>query len=160
QAPSHRILCRAPAIDRRLPHPRRGRRARSRRSRWSRVPPSASCRSVSTRQKVVWIALLYFAEGFPFGLVVDNLPVYFRAHGVSLEATGWLRVLGLPWTLKVFWAPLVDRLGERRHWITGALLVAAAATAAIPLVDPRVPGVALWTLLLTLTIASATQDIA
>jgi PAT family beta-lactamase induction signal transducer AmpG len=115
---------------------------------------------VSTRRKLLWIALLYFAEGFPFGLVVDNLPVYFRAHGVSLEAIGMLSVLGLPWSLKVFWAPLVDRVGERRHWITGALVVMMLATAALPLADPASPGVVLFGLILALTVASATQDIA
>lgn len=104
--------------------------------------------------------MLYFAEGFPFGLVVDNVPVYFRAHGVSLEAIGMLSVLGLPWSLKVFWAPLVDRFGERRHWITGALAVMTVATASIPLADPSAPGTVLFALLLALTIASATQDIA
>ena len=115
---------------------------------------------MSTRRKLAWIGLLYFAEGFPFGLVVDNLPVYFRAHGVSLEAIGMLSVLGLPWSLKVFWAPLVDRIGERRHWITAALAVMTVATAAIPLADPTAPGVLLFGLVLALTIASATQDIA
>lgn len=112
------------------------------------------------RRKLGWIALLYFAEGFPFGLVVDNLPVYFRAHGVSLEAIGLLSLLGLPWSFKVFWAPLVDRIGERRHWICGALAVMALATLAIPLADPAAPGAWLWAVLLGFTIASATQDIA
>ncbi len=106
------------------------------------------------------MAILYFAEGFPLGLAVDNLPVYFRAHGVSLETIGLLSILGLPWTLKVFWAPLVDRLGTRRQWITGALAVMTVATAAIPLGDPAAPGAFLWAVLLLLTVASATQDIA
>jgi len=106
------------------------------------------------------VAILYFAEGFPLGLAVDNLPVYFRAHGVSLETIGLLSVLGLPWTLKVFWAPLVDRLGARRQWISGALAVMTVATLAIPLADPASPGAFLWAVLLLLTIASATQDIA
>ncbi len=106
------------------------------------------------------MAILYFAEGFPLGLAVDNLPVYFRAHGVSLETIGLLSILGLPWTLKVFWAPLVDRLGTRRQWITGALAVMTVATAAIPLADPAAPGAFLWAVLLLLTVASATQDIA
>jgi len=112
------------------------------------------------RRKLTWVAVLYLAEGFPFGLVIDNLPVYFRAHGVSLTEIGMLSILGLPWTLKVFWSPVVDRFGERRHWITGALLVMTLATAAIPLADPEAPGAFLWTVLLVLTIASATQDVA
>jgi PAT family beta-lactamase induction signal transducer AmpG len=115
---------------------------------------------MSLRRKLAWIALLYFAEGFPFGIVTDNLPVYFRVHGVSLREIGLMGLLGLPWTLKVLWAPLVDQLGHTRRWITCALLAMALVLAMLPAFDPSVPTTALWALLLALTIASATQDIA
>ena len=71
------------------------------------------------RRKLFWVSVLYFAEGFPFGLVVDNLPVYFRTHGVSLTEIGLMSLLGAPWTLKVAWSPLVDRFGTRQRWIVG-----------------------------------------
>ena len=106
------------------------------------------------RRKLTWIAILYFAEGFPFGLVIDNLPVYFRVHGVSLRDIGLMGLLGLPWTLKVLWAPLVDRLGHPRRWITGALAAMAVLITALPAFDPSTPGRALWALLFALTIAS------
>ncbi len=112
------------------------------------------------RRKLAWIALLYFAEGFPFGIVTDNLPVYFRVHGVSLREIGLMGLLGLPWTLKVLWAPLVDQLGHARRWTTCALLAMALVLAMLPAFDPSVPTRALWALLFVLTIASATQDIA
>jgi PAT family beta-lactamase induction signal transducer AmpG len=113
------------------------------------------------RRKLAWIALLYFAEGFPFGIFIDNLPVYFRLHGVALPTIGMmLGVLGLPWTWKLLWAPLVDRAGHSRRWIVGALLTMGVLMAALPALDPAAPGVALWALLLAFTIASATQDIA
>ena len=112
------------------------------------------------RRKLTWVAILYFAEGFPFGIVIDNLPVYFRTHGVSLVDIGLMSLLGLPWTLKVAWAPLVDRLGHARRWIVTALASMALLLAALPSCDPGRPGLALWTLLLAFTVASATQDIA
>lgn len=115
---------------------------------------------MTTRRKLQWVALLYFAEGFPFGVVIDNLPVYFRVHGVSVKDIGFMSLLGLPWTLKVLWAPLVDRLGQTRRWIAGALLAMAALVATLPLFDPSHPTPGLWALLFGLTIASATQDIA
>jgi len=116
--------------------------------------------SMKLRRKLVWVSILYFAEGFPFGIVVDNLPVYSRTHGVSLTEIGLMSLLGMPWTLKVFWAPLVDRFGERRHWITGALSILAVLAFAIPFLDPARPTLVLWALLLAFTTASATQDIA
>jgi len=115
---------------------------------------------VSTQRKLVWIAILYFAEGFPFGLVVDNLPVYFRAHGVSLQAIGMLSVLGLPWSLKVFWAPLVDRFGERRTWVLVACVAMAGLMLALPVFDPAHPDAVLFAVLFCFVLASATQDIA
>ena len=109
---------------------------------------------------MAWIAGFYFAEGLPFGIVVDNLPVYFRVHGVSLAAIGMLSLLGLPWTLKVLWAPLVDRFGERRHWITAALLSMGVILLVLPWLDPASPGFWIWSLLFLFTMASATQDVA
>ena len=55
---------------------------------------------LSTRAKLTWVAILYFAEGFPFGLLFDAFPVYFRTHGVSLADIGLISLAGLPWTLK------------------------------------------------------------
>src|SRR5256886_14622805 len=68
-------------------------------------------------------------------MVLDNFPVYFRLHGVSLAAIGSLSLLRAPWWAKVFWSPLVDQVGERRQWIAAAL----AAVAGAPLPGPAPP---------------------
>lgn len=112
------------------------------------------------RRTLPWISLLYFSEGFPFGIVYDCLPVYFRAAGVALRDIGLLSLIGLPWSLKVFWSPLIDRFGERRHWILFSQLGMALALIALPLFPPGQIGWALRGLLLLFTIFSATQDIA
>ncbi len=112
------------------------------------------------RRKLFWVSVLYFAEGFPFGIVVDNLPVYFRTHGVSLTEIGLMSLLGAPWTLKVLWAPLVDRFGTRQRWIVSALVTMALVLGVVPVFSPSQPSLWLWALLIVLTTASATQDIA
>jgi len=112
------------------------------------------------RTKLIWLVVLYFAEGLPFGIVYDLLPVYFRSFDVSLAEIGMLSLLGMPWSLKVFWSPLIDRWGERRHWICFALLAMAALLCSIPALSPRDPGVLMWTILLAFTTLSATQDVA
>jgi MFS transporter, PAT family, beta-lactamase induction signal transducer AmpG len=112
------------------------------------------------RRTLIWLGLLYFAEGFPFGIVYDFLPVYFRSSGVSLRDIGLLSLLGLPWSLKVFWSPLIDRFGERRHWILGAQMGMALVLASLPLFPPGQIGWMLRGLLLAFTALSATQDIA
>ncbi len=114
-----------------------------------------------TQRKVLfWIAILYFAEGLPFGIAYDVWPVFFRVHGVSLAEIGLMSLLSLPWTWKMLWAPLVDRYGCRQHWITAALFVLGATTLAIVPQDASDPSWLMWGLLLLFTTASATQDIA
>ncbi|MFH1143488.1 MAG: MFS transporter [Candidatus Eisenbacteria bacterium] len=112
------------------------------------------------RSTLLWIGLLYFAEGFPFGIVNDLLPVYFRSAGVSLRDIGLLSLLGLPWSLKVFWSPLVDRFGERRHWIAACQLGMACVLVSLPLFPAGQIGWLLRALLLGFTALSATQDVA
>jgi len=112
------------------------------------------------RRLLPWIVILYFAEGLPFGIVYDLLPVYFRSAGVSLKDIGLLSLLGLPWSLKVLWSPLVDRFGERRHWILACQLGMAGVLVTLPLFPPGEIGTVMRVLLLALTALSATQDVA
>jgi PAT family beta-lactamase induction signal transducer AmpG len=115
---------------------------------------------VTKRKVLFWIAVLYFAEGLPFGIAYDVWPVFFRVHGVSLREIGLMSLLSLPWTWKLLWAPLVDRYGSRQHWITACLFVLGATTLAILPQDAAHPSFLMWSLLLLFTAASATQDIA
>jgi PAT family beta-lactamase induction signal transducer AmpG len=115
---------------------------------------------VTKRKVLFWIAVLYFAEGLPFGIAYDVWPVFFRVHGVSLREIGLMSLLSLPWTWKLLWAPLVDRYGSRQHWITACLFVLGATTLAILPQDASHPSFLMWSLLLLFTTASATQDIA
>jgi PAT family beta-lactamase induction signal transducer AmpG len=123
----------------------------------ARVPAP---RNPGTALRMRWVVLLYFAEGFPYGVFLEVWSVYFRAHGVSLKAIGLISLLGLPWTVKFLWAPLVDRYGDRRAWIAVCLVVMGVLLAIHPLFDPAHPGIPLWTVLFLFTLASATQDIA
>ncbi len=93
------------------------------------------------------------------GVFRDVWPVYFRDHGVSLATIGAVSGLYLAWSLKVLWSPLVDRFGERRGWITGALVAMAAALAVLARRGPE-PDALLWLALAAFCAASATQDVA
>src|SRR5215470_4214665 len=121
------------------------------------VPPGAGTVGVlmPLRRKLFWVAILYFAEGLPFGIVKEVVPVYFKVSGVSLTDIGLASLLGLPWTLKVVWSPLVDRYGERRQWITACLVALTLSTALLPLFDPALLTIGLWAALVAVTVASA-----
>ena len=113
-----------------------------------------------SRRKLSAVALLYFIEGSPVGVLWEVLPVYLRLQGASLRAIGGLRLLEMPFSLKVLWSPLVQRFGERRAWVAACMVTAAAIVVALPAIDTTRQGWLLLALLLVLTTASATQDMA
>ena len=115
---------------------------------------------MTTRHKLLWIAALYFAEGFPFGLVVDTVPVYFRLQGVSLTDIGLLGLVGLPWTLKFLWAPAVDLWGRRRTWIWICQILMSVPLLTLAFLHTQEQAWVLWAALVLLAVLSATQDIA
>ena len=116
--------------------------------------------SSASRKKLGVVALLYFIQGAPAAILWEVLPVYFRINGVSLRAIGGLRLLELPYSLKVFWSPLVHRYGDRRLWVTACMLGIAGVLFALPFVDVAGVGLIVLVLILALTTLSATQDIA
>jgi PAT family beta-lactamase induction signal transducer AmpG len=109
---------------------------------------------------MVVVALLYFSEGLPFGLINNALSVYFRVKKISLEEIGLLSLLGLAWSLKLLWAPLVDRFGRRYFWILPSQLFLALFSALLALLDPVSDKALFWLVLSGICLASATQDIA
>jgi PAT family beta-lactamase induction signal transducer AmpG len=115
---------------------------------------------VTTRTKLYWVTLLYFAEGFPFGILNDALPVFFRMHGVRLADIGLLSLVGLPWTFKFLWAPALDRWGQRRTWVVGCQALLATGMIALLVLNPSQVDGRLWLVLVALALFSATQDIA
>ncbi len=103
--------------------------------------------------------ILYFSQGFPFGVVDQLLPLYMRVQHVSLAKIGLLSAVSSAWTFKFLWSPLIDRYGTYRRWMTGCLIVLAGTMLAFTVVPPENTAVFL-TIVAFLALASATQDIA
>ena len=109
----------------------------------------------------IYIPTLYLAEGLPYTIVNMMSVVFFKTLGASNEFIGLTSFLYIPWTIKLFWAPLVDMYGTRRRWILTAQIVLAALTGAVAagtLTPYAIP--AALTVFLLIAFASATQDIA
>jgi PAT family beta-lactamase induction signal transducer AmpG len=115
---------------------------------------------LSTRTKMAMVAFLYFSEGLPFGLINNALSVFFRVKKVSLEEIGLINLLGLAWSFKILWAPLVDRFGRRYSWIFPSQIVITFGCAALAVLDPVSEKALFWLVLSGISLASATQDIA
>ena len=110
------------------------------------------------QSKLFWVAVLYFAEGFPLGIFYEVLPVFFRTQGVDLADIGLLSLLGLAWSIKFLWAPAVDRFRHHRTW----MLIVDLAMAAIlfTLAAYAEFGPWIWFAIAAFTLLSATNDIA
>lgn len=107
----------------------------------------------------ILVAILYFSEGLPYGIVNELFPLYLRSQGASLAAIGLISTVSLAWTFKVLWSPLVDSLSTYRRWISGAVAVLTLCLATFAL-SPAPGGTLFWAALTVLALASATQDIA
>jgi len=118
-----------------------------------------------THRKLGILWALYFVQGLPFGFQATALPVYLRAADFSLTSIGLVSIVSVPWMLKVFWAPLIDRygsasFGHRRSWIVplqiGLVICCLAAAQAAPAAN-HAP---LLILVLLMNFFAATMDIA
>ena len=102
-------------------------------------PSTDQARVPVTRRLMFWVALLYFSEGLPLGIFYDLFPVHMRQAGVGPAEIGLLSLLGLAWTVKFLWAPLIDAWRGHRLWIAGANVGMAVALATLAL-SPQVLG--------------------
>lgn len=122
------------------------------------TPDQLTAKPKILRSKLFWISLLYFSEGFPLGLFFDLFPVYFRQQGVELSKIGLLSLLGLAWTLKFLWAPLIDYTRRHRYWMAAADI----GMGLVMIVCAREAGFGpwVWFAIGAFTAFSATNDIA
>ncbi len=124
------------------------------------------------RQQNLYLLLfsLYWAQGLPVGFMTHALPVILRAQGVSLAHIGGFGLLMVPWSIKIFWAPWVDRhaisrLGHYRSWILPTQLLTVAVICIlsffpIQALDQPLYLFIFFIALLFMNSTGATQDIA
>ncbi|MDG1818492.1 MAG: AmpG family muropeptide MFS transporter [Porticoccaceae bacterium] len=109
-----------------------------------------------------------FASGMPLYLLISLVPAWLRTEGVGLKEIGFFALIGLPYTWKFLWSPLLDRyqlslfsykFGLRRSWMFATQILLVLAIAALGFFDPTTQ---IWTiawLCLAIAFLSATQDI-
>ena len=107
---------------------------------------------------------LGFASGLPLALTAGTLQAWLTVAGVDLKTIGIFTLVGLPYTLKFLWAPLMDRaisprLGRRRGWM---LITQLAVALGLVLMGVTGPGThAQWLGIIAIGVAftSASLDI-
>lgn len=108
---------------------------------------------------------LGFASGLPLALTAGTLQAWLTVAGMDLRTIGIVTLVGLPYTLKFLWSPLMDRfvppwLGRRRGWMIATQLGLIAGIAAMAMTGPADAIWALSALAIAVAFLSASQDIA
>src|SRR5262245_56147808 len=72
-------------------------------------------------RKMLTCIFLGFSSGMPLYVLISLVPAWLRSNHVDLATIGLFALVGLPYTWKFVWSPLMDRftppfLGRRRGW--------------------------------------------
>lgn len=125
--------------------------------------------AIYAHPRVVTLLFLGFSAGLPFLLVFSTLSAWLREFGVSRTAIGFVSWIGITYSFKFVWSPVVDRvplpllthwLGRRRSWMLLAQVGIGLGLIAMSFCDPLTD---LWWMVvfgLVVAFSSATQDIA
>ena len=120
-------------------------------------------------RRMLVILLMGFSSGLPLLLTLSTLSYWLKKVGVDLTTIGLFALVGLPYSFKFVWAPVVDQvriplltrwLGRRRSWALLAQLFLIGAILFMGATDPAVNGWATALAALLIAFFSATQDIA
>ena len=125
--------------------------------------------AVYLHRRVIAMAFLGFSAGLPFLLIFGTLSAWLTEAGVSRTVIGYFSWVGITYSIKVFWAPVVDRLplpvltrvlGRRRSWMLVAQIAIALGLFFMAHTDPAAELEQVALLAFLVAFASATQDIA
>ncbi len=119
---------------------------------------------LASLHRLAVVTLLGFASGLPLALTGQAMQAWLTVEGLDLAAIGFLSLVGLPYTFKFLWAPLMDRfdlplLGRRRGWLVVTQLLMAAVLLALSSTSPKDALRAFALLAVCVAFVSATQDI-
>lgn len=110
------------------------------------------------------VLMLGFASGLPLALTGQAMQAWLSLEGIDVATIGFLSLVGLPYTFKFLWAPLMDRfdppwLGRRRGWLVLTQLLLAGALLLMAGTSPQ-ESMRLYALLaVAIAFLSASQDV-
>ena len=117
--------------------------------------------------KVAVMLALGFSSGLPFLLTGNTLGYWLRDQGTTLKAIGFLSWVGLAYSFKFLWAPVVDRVnaplfgrfGRRRSWMLLTQLLVAGGLIGLSMAGTTHGLTTVGTLAVLVAFSSSTQDI-
>ena len=123
--------------------------------------------ALATRKSTTMLAF-GFSSGLPLSLLVGTLTAWLGEVGVKLATIGIFSWIGLAYSFKFLWSPLVDRLplpgleriGRRKSWIALGQSIVAACLVLLALTNPAVAIGKFVLIAFVGAIAAASHDIA
>ena len=115
-------------------------------------------------RKMLTCIFLGFSSGMPLFVLISLVPAWLRSNGVDLATIGLFALVGLPYTWKFVWSPLMDRftppfLGRRRGWAVLTQLGLLLSIGVLGQFDPSTSlGPIVW-IVFAVALFSASQDI-
>src|SRR5262245_21783605 len=126
--------------------------------------PRAHSRAAAFRRLIV-VTVLGFASGLPLALTGQALQAWLSVDGIDIATIGFLSLVGLPYTFKFLWAPLMDRfellpaLGRRRGWLILTQLMLAVTLLLLAATPPKQSLQVFALLAFAVAFVSASQDV-
>src|SRR6187551_63908 len=125
---------------------------------------SITIKKILINQRLIAVLFMGFAAGLPLALVGSTLQAWYTQANIDLVTVGALTLVGIPYTLKFLWAPLMDYPGfsrfGRRGWVVLAQLVLAVLLFVLSQMQPGQQAGLMGVLALMIAFFSATQDCA
>ena len=124
----------------------------------------ASFAQILGNKRIALMLPLGFASGLPLALTSGTLQAWLTVAGVDLKTIGIFTLVGLPYSLKFLWAPIMDRitlpwLGRRRGWMLLTEIAVAVGLAFMGLVGTESGPQWLGVLAIAVAFMSASLDI-
>jgi len=123
--------------------------------------------SVYRDRRMLAILALGFSSGLPLLLTFSTLSTWLAQEGVSKTSIGLFAAVGLPYSFKFLWSPLIDglrlpifsRLGQRRGWMVATQLLLMVAVIALGSLTPKDQPALTALCAVIVAFLSASQDI-
>jgi PAT family beta-lactamase induction signal transducer AmpG len=115
-------------------------------------------------RRIAAVLLFGFSSGIPLGITGSMLQAWLVDQKVDLALIGMFSLVGLPYTFKFLWSPLMDRfvpplLGRRRGWILITQILLVISILALGFSNPKMSPQITAALALLVAFFSASQDI-
>jgi MFS transporter, PAT family, beta-lactamase induction signal transducer AmpG len=120
--------------------------------------------SLAAFHRLAAVLFLGFASGLPLSLTGQAMQAWLTIEGVDIATIGFLGLVGVPYTFKFLWAPLMDRfepplLGRRKGWLVLTQLAMAAVLWWMASLSPRDAPLAFAGVAVLVAFLSASQDV-